>query len=43
MTGGAAAFTVAAVCCLVFRRGPRRAARDNTPPGVPRMVSRQRA
>ena len=43
MTGGAAAFTVAAVCCLVFRRGLRPAARDNAPPGVPRLVSRQRA
>ena len=43
MTGGAAAFAVAAVCCLVFRRGLRRAAPDHTPPGVPRLASRQRA
>jgi DHA2 family methylenomycin A resistance protein-like MFS transporter len=43
MTGGAVAFAVAAVCCLIFRRGLRRAARDHTPPGVPRLVSRQRA
>jgi MFS transporter, DHA2 family, methylenomycin A resistance protein len=43
MTGGAAAFAVAAVCCLVFRRGLRSAARDTTPRGAPRPVSRQRA
>jgi MFS transporter, DHA2 family, methylenomycin A resistance protein len=43
MTGGAVAFAMAAACCLIFRRGLRRAARDNTPPGVPRPVSRQHA
>ena len=40
---GLEAFTVASVYCLLFWRGPRRAARNNAPPGVPRLVSRQRA
>jgi MFS transporter, DHA2 family, methylenomycin A resistance protein len=40
MTGAAAAFGVAALCCLLFLR---RAARTDTPSGVPRPASPQRA
>jgi predicted MFS family arabinose efflux permease len=43
MTGSAAAFAVAALCCLLFLSGLRRVVRDNTPSGVPRPLSRQRA
>jgi MFS transporter, DHA2 family, methylenomycin A resistance protein len=43
MTGGAVAFAVAAVCCLLFLRRLRRTALTDSPSGVPRPASSQRA